>query len=223
MLADPESVTISGSVPFDRNAEIPAGVRSALPGPAQTIWRRTFNSELGRGLSEERAIRAAWSAVARAGFHRGASGRWARRKRAAKAERRRAQLRRVVPLWKDEEKRTVFGVVLVPDLPDSQGDVITKDEILAAVERFMRKRARPVGVQHRRLADAEITGLIVVPEDTTIAGRTVKAGSALASVKIHGDKTWEAVLQGRLTGFSIGGTGVREPLRARGSRRAAAA
>ena len=60
-------------MPFARNAELPANVRSSLPPGAQTVWRGAFNSA-NETRSESSSIRIAWTAVRRAGYEPPASG-----------------------------------------------------------------------------------------------------------------------------------------------------
>ena len=62
-------------MPYARNTELPASVRSALPAEAQTQFRGAFNAAADEGYSEERAFQIAWGAVKR-NWKRGASGQW---------------------------------------------------------------------------------------------------------------------------------------------------
>ncbi|MGO4716119.1 ChaB family protein [Bradyrhizobium sp. 2TAF24] len=56
-------------MPYQRNAELPASVRSHLPPHAQDIYRAAFNhafaSHAGDARQEEIAHRIAWAAVKR--------------------------------------------------------------------------------------------------------------------------------------------------------------
>jgi cation transport regulator ChaB len=70
-------------MPFSRNADLPANVRSSLPSGAQSVWRDAFNAAMDGGRSEASALRIAWSAVRRAGYEpnpRG--GQWRQTKKA---------------------------------------------------------------------------------------------------------------------------------------------
>jgi cation transport regulator len=74
-------------MPYVRNADLPKPVRDALPGEAQTIYRKTFNSaweeyasrgKRREGASrEETAHRVAWAAVKSSYEKR--EGRWVKR------------------------------------------------------------------------------------------------------------------------------------------------
>ena len=74
-------------MPYDRNADLPRAVREALPGRAQTLYRKAFNSawrqyaradsRRGKASREETAHRVAWAAVERSFDKRG--DRWVER------------------------------------------------------------------------------------------------------------------------------------------------
>jgi cation transport regulator ChaB len=52
-----------GALPYARNQDLPANVKTPLPSAAQTLFRRVVNGRLAAGQSEEAAFRQAWSAV----------------------------------------------------------------------------------------------------------------------------------------------------------------
>lgn len=115
------------------------------------------------------------------------------------------------------EERYVLGIVLEPQDPDcpldSQGDVYTAETIRRAAHLFM-EEYRNIGLQHSGLVNDKVKILEtwIQHEDTVIGGQNVKAGSWLMAVRVIDDQLWEDVKAGRLTGFSIGGTGKRTPI-----------
>lgn len=115
------------------------------------------------------------------------------------------------------EERYVLGIVLEPQDPDnpldSQGDVYTAETIRCSAHLFM-EEYRNIGLQHSGLINDKVKILEswIQHEDTVIGGQSVKAGSWLMAVRVLDDDLWEAVKDGRLTGFSIGGTGKRTPI-----------
>jgi DNA adenine methylase len=115
------------------------------------------------------------------------------------------------------EERYVLGVVLEPQDPDhlrdSQGDVYTAETIRQTAYLFM-EEYRNIGLQHSGLINDQVKILEswIQREDTTIGGQTVKAGTWLMAVRVLDDELWAAVKDGRITGFSIGGTAIRTPL-----------
>lgn len=65
-------------MPYPSVADLPAAVRRVLPPHAQDIWRNAWNRAYAESHDEGIAARVAWSAVRRAGYRRGADGRWHR-------------------------------------------------------------------------------------------------------------------------------------------------
>lgn len=110
----------------------------------------------------------------------------------------------------DEEERYVLGVVLEPDEVDSQGDTISEEEIRSAAHRYMEGYGN-VGLQHQVFVNDKIKILesYVTPVGFEIEGQTVKKGTWLMAFRILDDAIWQAIKEGRLTGLSIGGTGLR--------------
>lgn len=70
-------------MPYSTNDDLPAAVRSHLPGPAQDIYREAFNhawlAYAGRLRHEEIAHRVAWAAVKRR-YEKGSDGNWHERR-----------------------------------------------------------------------------------------------------------------------------------------------
>lgn len=109
----------------------------------------------------------------------------------------------------DAAKRLVTGVVLEPDTVDLQGDVITADEIRKAMERYMEK-SQKIGRQHESCARASVVECYIANADFLLDGmELVRKGSWVLTVKFHDDTIWRDIVSGKLTGFSIGGKGVR--------------
>ena len=116
----------------------------------------------------------------------------------------------------DDEKRVVIGPVLVPDVEDSQGDTVSKEDIEEAAHNFM-IMSQEIQRQH----NDEDTGVQVVesyiaPQDLELNGDVITKGTWMMGVHIpeSRDDIWKAVKSGDLTGFSIRGTGTREIIEA---------
>lgn len=69
-------------MPYKRNAELPKGVRDALPEHAQDIYRKAFNSAYTGYKNEETAHKVAWSAV-KTTYHKNSHGEWVLSKKKA--------------------------------------------------------------------------------------------------------------------------------------------
>lgn len=110
------------------------------------------------------------------------------------------------------EERFVFGVVLEPDVVDSQSDTYSAAEVRKAAHRFMEEHAQ-LGQQHSAIVTGKLKILesYVAPVDFAVGTETVKAGTWLLAIRVVDDGLWTAVKAGSFTGFSIGGTAIRQP------------
>lgn len=109
----------------------------------------------------------------------------------------------------DNYRHWITGVVLEPDTIDLQGDVITEDDVRLAMEGYM-LNSQLVGHQHQEVAKASVVECYLAPENFDVEGLdSVRKGSWVLTVKVFDDDLWNDVLDGKLTGFSIGGTGLR--------------
>lgn len=109
----------------------------------------------------------------------------------------------------DSAKRLVYGVVLVPEVEDAQGDIVSAEEIEKAAHNYLRA-FRVVGDSHEVAADAEVVESYVAPVDISLGGQTIEKGSWVMAVKVNDEKMWEAVQKDEYTGFSIGGEAYRD-------------
>jgi DNA adenine methylase len=112
-------------------------------------------------------------------------------------------------LDKDDE-RFVLGIVLAPDEVDAQGDIYSAKEINQAAHRFMEEFGG-LGLMHRfRVNDrVKVLESYLAPCDFELADTQVTKGTWLLAVRILSDKLWEQDKEGKLTGFSIGGSARR--------------
>lgn len=118
------------------------------------------------------------------------------------------------------EKRYVLGVVLEPNdgvdaalNPDTQGDVYSAADIEKAAHKWMSEFLN-VGLMHVELAGRRIVPVesFIAPVDMQLGEQKVLKGSWLLGAIIEDPNLWEAVKAGQLTGWSMGGFAVREPL-----------
>lgn len=114
-----------------------------------------------------------------------------------------------VPIAKiDGELQKIYGVVLEPDMVDTQGDTMTAEEIEKAAETFMKSRV--VGDKHQKIAKGvELTDSYVCQGATKIGNKTVKKGTWIIGVKVLDHGLWSRIKDGEYTGFSVGGRGNR--------------
>jgi 2'-5' RNA ligase len=115
--------------------------------------------------------------------------------------------------YDEGEERFVFGIVLEPDGVDSQGDTITAEVIRTAAHDFLANYGN-IGLQHQAFVNGQVRILesYIAPCDMELAGVSIKAGTWLMAMRVLDDGLWDAVKNSALTGFSIGGFGVRVPV-----------
>lgn len=121
-----------------------------------------------------------------------------------------------VAVLKAEERgplRYVLGVVLAPDVTDSQDDTYDAETIRKAAWDYL-AHFRNVSRQHRELVNhgVQVVESYIAPVDITFGSRVVKAGTWLMGLHVADDGLWADVLAGKFTGLSIGGVAARVPL-----------
>jgi hypothetical protein len=111
------------------------------------------------------------------------------------------------------EERFVLGIVLEPDVVDSQQDTYSAEEVRKAAHAFMADFAQ-VGLQHADVVTGKVSILEswIAPVDFTVGEEVVKAGTWVMGYRVKDDAIWEKVKSGALTGLSIGGSAIRTPI-----------
>lgn len=119
----------------------------------------------------------------------------------------------VVPFQKfNIEKQQVFAYVLVPDIPDYQGDMLSDLEVEKAAHSFMRnlsaraQKGSGTGYEHSLFSG------IGFPIETFIdhSGIYGVKGGWWLGTQVNKDETWQEIKAGKIIGYSIGGEGKRE-------------
>jgi len=109
----------------------------------------------------------------------------------------------------DNERQLITGVVLEPDVPDTQGDVIQSTDVERAAH-FYLTQSRVIGDEHSGLAaDVQVVESYIAPVDMQIGEQIIRKGTWLMTVHVADSDRWERVKAGEYTGFSIGGTAMR--------------
>ena len=123
-----------------------------------------------------------------------------------------------VPLRKSEVEGKFYGVVLEPDIPDAHGDSFDAPAIEEAAHAFMRdysmsKAEHSPDVQHDGGdAGADLLENYVAPMDMVLGGEPVTKSSWVQAWQIDDPLVKQEVDEGKLTGLSLEGLGVRHPL-----------
>lgn len=115
-----------------------------------------------------------------------------------------------IPLQKNARRQIVTGVVLRPDVEDSQGDILTREAIDRAATQYVieyRKQCATTGDQHALELDAFIVETWICRHDDDVPG--AREGDWLISMWIPSPEKWAAIEKADYTGFSIHGIGRR--------------
>jgi len=119
------------------------------------------------------------------------------------------------PLWlaapivaKNDEQRIVMGPVLVPDEPDSDGDVVSAAKIEEVAHKFL-SDYRIMDSDHTLEAAGVPVESYITPVNLKFGegpdAFEVPAGTWMLAARIDNDASWASVKSGEFTGFSIWG------------------
>lgn len=192
-----------------------------LPKGAQRIFVSVFNStwkafEGSEQEKENAARQAAWGAVKKQ-YHRTENGWKPNGEKSVSGSsppmRAKSVHERFCPLQRKQiedpvlaPKRIAFAEVLVPWETDTQGEIVTPEEVEAAAYRFMEKQI--IGMNHA------VWGGIGELKESFIAREGDKQftpGAWVMGIRFT-PEAWHRVVNGELTGLSIGGRWDREPV-----------
>jgi len=130
-----------------------------------------------------------------------------------------AEVERLVPVIKAEDRYTL-GPVYVPGSVDSDGETIAADDLQKALWEWVRKGDRTIYLQHSEEPAGEMVEILTwpFPIDTTldVPGQEPRPHSFPSDTPFMGvvwqDWAWDAVKNGDLRGYSIGGRANRVTL-----------
>lgn len=106
-------------------------------------------------------------------------------------------------VYKNEEKRIVYGPVLIPDEPDTDGDVVTAEQIENVAHKFVEEYGN-IDLMHSLNNVGRLVESYILPVDLEVDEETIiPKGSWIMGVRVTDDDTWQAVKDGKLVGFSI--------------------
>lgn len=105
---------------------------------------------------------------------------------------------------KNDEQRIVYGPVLIPDEPDTDGDVVSAQKIEQVAHEFNEKYGN-IDLQHSLNNVGRVVESYIAPVDLDFGNVVIPKGSWMMGVRVTDDHAWNLVKQGKLTGFSIMG------------------
>lgn len=103
----------------------------------------------------------------------------------------------------------VLGPVLVPEVIDKQGDIISEDEIELAAHDYMEDSQQP-GLMHQLMLkrrDAQVVESYILRSPVKVGKRSIAKGTWMVAMRVYNDRLRKLVREGQLKGYSIGGRG----------------
>jgi len=192
-------------MPYSSNAELPSGVKEALPESAQSTWRKIFNSAYGQYQDDGKASATAWAALKNQGWHK-EDTKWVKK----------FKMDDVALV--NEDSHTVFGWANVSirkdgeQIKDSQGHMIDTEDLETAMYAF-NLMFRDMGEMHIIKGKGELIESMVftkrkmkamgLPED-------ILPEAAWVGFYIEDETTWNRVKEGVYKMFSIEGKAIGE-------------
>ncbi|MGE5528071.1 MAG: XkdF-like putative serine protease domain-containing protein [Patescibacteria group bacterium] len=120
------------------------------------------------------------------------------------------QVERVVSFKKvDSAQQIVYGEVYVPNVRDTHGNWMTAEEIEKMAHRFLMKfRNTQIDLQHDMEPDEGVVveSFVARPGDPDFT-----PGAWVLATKVFKTETWQAIMNGEITGYSLYGLGVLIP------------
>lgn len=172
-----------------------------LPKAGQAIWLKAFNEALDQGHEESEASKMAWAAVKRAGYERKDGKKWGKSMETDFVLNEDGSFVFSAPLMKvDIQKRIVKGFATLDNV-DEAGDRVKMD----ASEEAFSKWFGNIREMHQKIA---VGKAIDWKPDTFYDEETGKTYNGIwveAKISKGAEDTWQKVLDGTLSGFSIGG------------------
>ncbi len=116
----------------------------------------------------------------------------------------------VVSLKKfDDELQIVWGEVYIPDIPDSQGDFMTAEEIRKMAYDFVKTDGslKKIDVNHdNTLCGCQVVETFIVREDDP----TFIEDAWVVGIHVPDDKLWQAIKSGEYNGLSMQALAMRK-------------
>ena len=102
----------------------------------------------------------------------------------------------------------VKGPILVPDIPDSSGDVLDEETIRKA-SLIISRNGVLIDVQHSLMNVGRILELIVTDSPIEWKGAILPKGTLFGSIEVLNEEIIQAIHDGKYTGLSILGAPVK--------------
>ena len=108
---------------------------------------------------------------------------------------------------RNQEKRQVTFVVMVPEEVDAHGDITSAEEIAKACHNF-NTFCGVANLFHMVETDTfDIVESYIAPTEFTLDEHLIKQGTWLQVLQVKDDTLWELIKSGEINGLSIGAVG----------------
>ena len=195
-------------------ATIPEGIKEQLSPPAQKVWLKAYRQAKDKFSSDEKkAQEVAWKALKRAGYVKDGD-KYVKKGSAASGEfSASGQIAKI-----DHEEQIVFGWAYVEKTADGLpvDDVSKKNACIGEIEKAVYPyvlSSRTGGEMHLIDVSKLVESVVFTPEKIKKMG--LPEGSVpwgwWVGFKVEDADAWDGVKTGRLTMFSIGGSGKERP------------
>lgn len=190
-------------MPYDRNADLPKGVKGNLPESAQDIWRRAFNSAYEQYKEDSKASAVAWTALQSAGWHK-EGDKWVKKD---------LTIAKTIP-----DENLVFGWAYVSVEKDGQiildhsDEVIDIEDLEYAAYAF-NLQFRETGELHKGESVGQLVESFIITPAKLEAMGLEKDALPLGwwlGFHVEDDEVFEKIKKGEYAMFSIQGIATRE-------------
>lgn len=100
-------------------------------------------------------------------------------------------------------KQATF-IVMVPDEPDTQGDITSEEDVRKACHNFNLFCRQPNLFHVGSTNTFDFVESYIMPVDAEIGPYVVKSGTWVATIQVYDDDVWDAIESGEIQGLSIG-------------------
>ena len=121
----------------------------------------------------------------------------------------------------DVQQQVVTLPVLIPGVVDSQGDLMTAEDVQESAWQFSKDYSvgeAELGLDHEGAplsrAEAAVVESWLEKADIAYGETFIPKGSWMVSIHVKNDAVWDSLQSGQRSGASIDGTGFREPIAA---------
>lgn len=171
-----------------------------LPKAGQSVWLKAFNEALDKGMPEDEASAMGWAAVKRAGYSKDGNGKWSKSMEHDFTMNEDDSFVLSAPLMKvNIQKRTVGGFATLNNVDEAR-DIVEADASSEAFSKWFGNI--------REMHDKKAVGKAISWKPSTYTdenGTEYEGIWVEAKISKGAEDTWQKVLDGTLSGFSIGG------------------